>query len=92
MQLHFLFLNTTRLVEKYLCNQDTVTAVYVQKKQLNLGVLFGLFPDSSACIALSSTDGSWKQPAFLEIIPVLAKKNNLEIVPERTFGEMCNFW
>lgn len=91
MQLCSLFLNAACLVEKYFCNQDTVIAVYLPKKKLNLRVLLGSFPDNPARINFSSTDGSWKQPAFLIIIPVLAKKKKLETVPERTFGETCNF-
>lgn len=49
MQLHFLFLNAACLVEKYLCSHDMVIAVYLQKKKLKLGVLFGLFHTITEC-------------------------------------------
>lgn len=57
-QLHSLFLNAERLVEKYFCNQDIVIAVYLQNKILNLRILLGSFPDNPARINFSSTDGS----------------------------------
>lgn len=58
MQLHYLFVNAECYVEKYFCNQDTVTAVCLKKQKHNLRIL--TYPNNTALIspALMKTEGS----------------------------------